>query len=217
MQPTVDYICSYNDTQNSSSHLLEYKTFKQHLLSFRYALHVRRFSNVGVVTASDGTLYDISSSWLDTLFELVDVVVDYNIVYSSSNGPDCPQRLRRHLVSSTLVLLQSNVSLCRTTTVLPDGRTLRVVPSPVKGEKDKLDQGRLRESWKELEVSFDRVLGESAGQGDVYDQVKACVRLPFAGENVFPMIGVPCCIFQFNYAFWGSVVLGVHSLTQIPS
>ncbi|CAB1118472.1 unnamed protein product [Ectocarpus sp. CCAP 1310/34] len=96
----------------------------------------------------------------------------------------------RHLVSCTLILLQSNASLCRTTTVLPDGTTLRVVPPPVKGGKDKLDQGRLRERWKTLEVSFDRVLGESAGQGDVYDQVKACVRLPFAGVNA--------CVFAYG-------------------
>lgn len=69
----------------------------------------------------------------------------------------------------------------RTTTVLADGKSLCLAPVP-KGFKEKLDQGRLRESRKELEVTFDRVLGESAEQKEVYDQVKACVRLPFAGE-----------------------------------
>lgn len=72
----------------------------------------------------------------------------------------------------------------RTTEVLPDGRTLRIVPTPVKGVKEKLDQGRLRESRREFEVAFDRVLGESAKQEEVYDQIRACVRLPFSGETV---------------------------------
>ena len=74
----------------------------------------------------------------------------------------------------------------RTTTVLADGRTLCLAPAP-KGAKEKLDQGRLRESRKELEVTFDRVLGEGAEQKEVYDQVKACVRLPFSGELAFEM------------------------------
>lgn len=78
------------------------------------------------------------------------------------------------------MLLSSLVS--RTTTVFPDGRTLRIVPTPVKGIKEKLDQGRLRESRREFEVAFDRVLGESAKQEEVYDQIRACVRLPFSGE-----------------------------------
>lgn len=73
------------------------------------------------------------------------------------------------------------IGFFRTTTVLADGRTLCLAPAP-KGAKVKLDQGRLRESRKELEVTFDHVLGESAEQKEVYDQVKACVRLPFSGE-----------------------------------
>lgn len=67
--------------------------------------------------------------------------------------------------------------------MLPDGRTLLISPAPAKGAKRKLDQGRLRESHTELEFGFDRVLGENAGQEEVYDQVKACVRSPFAGDG----------------------------------
>lgn len=67
--------------------------------------------------------------------------------------------------------------------MLADGKTLCLAPTITTGAKVKLDQGRLRESRKELEVTFDRVLGEGAGQKEVYDQVKACVRLPFSGEN----------------------------------
>lgn len=74
------------------------------------------------------------------------------------------------------------LNFVRTTTVLADGRTLCLAPAP-NGVKVKLDQGRQRESRKELQMTFDRVLGESAEQKEVYDQVKACVRLPFSGED----------------------------------
>ena len=65
--------------------------------------------------------------------------------------------------------------------MLPDGRTLCILPTPAKDKKGQLDQGRSRESRKELKVAFDRVLGESARQEEVYEQVRACVRLPFQG------------------------------------
>lgn len=71
--------------------------------------------------------------------------------------------------------------------MLPDGRTLRLIPTPVKGAKEKLDQGRLRESRRELEVAFDRVLGESAKQDEMYEQIRSCVRLPFSGKIVILM------------------------------
>lgn len=82
----------------------------------------------------------------------------------------------------------STIDFFRTTTVLADGKTLCLAPAP-KGTKVKLDQGRLRENRKELELTFDRVLGERAEQKEVYDQVKACVRLPFSGEN---LLGFRC-------------------------
>ncbi|CAM9282392.1 unnamed protein product, partial [Laminaria digitata] len=47
-----------------------------------------------------------------------------------------------------------------------------------------------RESRKELKVVFDRVLGESARQEEVYEQVRACVRLPFQGVNA--------CVFAYG-------------------
>lgn len=78
-------------------------------------------------------------------------------------------------------------------TVLPDGRTVRVSPAPAKGTKRKLDQGRLRESRTELDFSFDQVLGEHAGQEEVYDQVKACVRSPFEGDERVPVSHLPLC------------------------
>ena len=69
----------------------------------------------------------------------------------------------------------------RTTSVLSDGRTLCILPTPAKEKKGQLDQGRPRESRKELKVAFDHVLGENARQEEVYEQVRGCVRLPFEG------------------------------------
>lgn len=77
-----------------------------------------------------------------------------------------------------------NLDTCtRTTALFPDGKTLCLHTTPTKGEKEQLDQGRLRESRKELRVTFDRILGEEAKQEEVYEQVRACVRLPFLGRK----------------------------------
>ncbi len=104
---------------------------------------------------------------------------------------------------------------CRAATALPDGRTLRITPVP-KGMKEQLDQGRLRESRKELEAAFDRVLGEGAEQEEIYNQIKTCVRLPFSGEHVVFRVersaffsGIwPCdiCRSSISYAEGGTLI-----------
>lgn len=67
--------------------------------------------------------------------------------------------------------------------MLPDGKTVCLVPAPAKiGCKEQLDHGWPRKSKRELRATFDRVLGESADQLEVYDQVRACVRYAFLGD-----------------------------------
>lgn len=81
----------------------------------------------------------------------------------------------------------------RTTKVLPDGKTLRLLTCPTKGSKKPLDQGRQgkeNRSMKELQITFDCVLDEGATQNEVYGQVRPCVRAPFHG--------VSACIFAYG-------------------
>ena len=84
-----------------------------------------------------------------------------------------------------------NVACRRTTTILPDNKTVCLAPVPTKGCKERLEQGRSRESRKEFRVTFDRVLGEDADQFEVYDQVRACVRYAFLGNARLGVVVVP--------------------------
>lgn len=102
----------------------------------------------------------------------------------------------------------------RTTRVLPDGKTLRLLTCPPRTSKEPLDQGRQKRdsrSSKELQITFDCALDEGATQNELYEEVCSCVSAPFHGVNA--------CIFAYGQTGSGKThtMIGDHTISLTTS